>query len=341
MALLAQGGPAWALCDLLRGVRDRTKDARLGAVAAGKLLARKRPALIPIEDSAIAEVFGREAPDRDEGWWDDVRTAMQDDEPKANGRTFVGLPHGPSRGSLPGSSSGVAGSRHYRLNAYTLGCLTALRDIPALRSDMPTSSEPAQVTMCACAPSCSLSKVTGPVSRLANHGQGGHSAASWGVRVHERYMEGGPEVDGRWTDAAKPVVCPNVRTGLGDCVGPRLGGPRAQVFFLEGAGGASTCGFGFSPGSCKGLYVAVRGIGPAGAPAYVHSGRRAWDEHPSASFAQVRGYMEVQAGAVCKTVGSAYVGSNPTPATTCENGPLAVDSPLAGRFFSVPSCVTL
>jgi hypothetical protein len=26
-------------------------------------------------------------------------------------------------------------------------------------------------------------------------------------------------------------------------------------------------------------------------------------------------------GAVCKTVGSAYVGSNPTPATTCENSP--------------------
>src|SRR5579872_1360248 len=26
-------------------------------------------------------------------------------------------------------------------------------------------------------------------------------------------------------------------------------------------------------------------------------------------------------GAVCKTVGSAYVGSNPTPATTCVNGP--------------------
>jgi hypothetical protein len=118
-------------------------------VAAGKLLARKRPALIPIEDSAIAEVFRREAPDRDERWWDDVRTAMQDDEPKANGRTFVGLPHRPSRGSLPGSSSGVAGSRHYRLNAYTLGCLTALRDIPALRTDIPTSSEPAQVTMCA------------------------------------------------------------------------------------------------------------------------------------------------------------------------------------------------
>ena len=27
--------------------------------------------------------------------------------------------------------------------------------------------------------------------------------------------------------------------------------------------------------------------------------------------------------AVCKTVGLAYVGSNPTPATTCGNGPWA------------------
>jgi hypothetical protein len=39
--------------------------------------------------------------------------------------------------------------------------------------------------------------------------------------------------------------------------------------------------------------------------------------------------------AVCKTVGSAYVGSNPTPATTCENGPLAGNSRLGGPF---PSC---
>jgi hypothetical protein len=37
--------------------------------------------------------------------------------------------------------------------------------------------------------------------------------------------------------------------------------------------------------------------------------------------------------AVCKTVGSAYVGSNPTPATTCENGPLAGISRLCGPFF--------
>src|SRR6202451_3264790 len=38
-------------------------------------------------------------------------------------------------------------------------------------------------------------------------------------------------------------------------------------------------------------------------------------------------------GAVCKTVGSAYVGSNPTPATPCGNGPLAAYSLLSGPFF--------
>jgi hypothetical protein len=42
-------------------------------------------------------------------------------------------------------------------------------------------------------------------------------------------------------------------------------------------------------------------------------------------------------GAVCKTVGSAYVGSNPTPATTCENGPLAADSRLCGPFVLCPA----
>src|SRR5437762_2856364 len=40
-------------------------------------------------------------------------------------------------------------------------------------------------------------------------------------------------------------------------------------------------------------------------------------------------------GAVCKTVGSAYVGSNPTPATTCENGPHAAETRPGGPF---PSC---
>src|ERR1700756_3474584 len=39
-------------------------------------------------------------------------------------------------------------------------------------------------------------------------------------------------------------------------------------------------------------------------------------------------------GTVCKTVGSAYVGSNPTPATTSENGPLAAETRLGGPVFS-------
>jgi hypothetical protein len=32
-------------------------------------------------------------------------------------------------------------------------------------------------------------------------------------------------------------------------------------------------------------------------------------------------YLSTEAETVCKTVGSAYVGSNPTPATTSENSP--------------------
>ena len=43
----------------------------------------------------------------------------------------------------------------------------------------------------------------------------------------------------------------------------------------------------------------------------------------------------------CKTVGSAYVGSNPTPATTCGNGPVAGNSRLCGPFSFVPACVIL
>lgn len=46
-------------------------------------------------------------------------------------------------------------------------------------------------------------------------------------------------------------------------------------------------------------------------------------------------------GAVCKTVGSAYVGSNPTPATTCGNGPLAADTRQAGRFLLVTPCIVV
>ena len=45
--------------------------------------------------------------------------------------------------------------------------------------------------------------------------------------------------------------------------------------------------------------------------------------------------------AACKTVGSAYVGSNPTPATTCENSPPAAETRPAGRFLLVMPCVAM
>src|SRR5689334_25354448 len=46
-------------------------------------------------------------------------------------------------------------------------------------------------------------------------------------------------------------------------------------------------------------------------------------------------------GAVCKTVGSAYVGSNPTPATTYGNGLLAAEARQAGRFLLVTPCIVV
>ena len=42
----------------------------------------------------------------------------------------------------------------------------------------------------------------------------------------------------------------------------------------------------------------------------------------------------------CKTVGSAYVGSNPTPATTCENCLLAAEIRPRARLLLVTLCIT-
>ena len=51
-------------------------------------------------------------------------------------------------------------------------------------------------------------------------------------------------------------------------------------------------------------------------------------------YPQVNGHFGGWESAHCKTVGSAYVGSNPTPATTCENGPLAAETRPGGPFSS-------
>jgi hypothetical protein len=50
-------------------------------------------------------------------------------------------------------------------------------------------------------------------------------------------------------------------------------------------------------------------------------GRNADHARRSMKKRQVSGYSDGTAETACKTVGSAYVGSNPTPATTSGNGP--------------------
>ncbi|MBS2965648.1 hypothetical protein KGA66_21535 [Actinocrinis puniceicyclus] len=83
--LLQPDDAAWKLWALLRDVHDRTKSVRLGPVAAGKLLARKRPELIPIADSRTARVLNRPQPGADKRWWEDVRSASLDPKPAADG----------------------------------------------------------------------------------------------------------------------------------------------------------------------------------------------------------------------------------------------------------------
>src|SRR5262249_27570258 len=78
------------------------------------------------------------------------------------------------------------------------------------------------------------------------------------------------------------------------------------------------------------------GFGRGGPGARTYSGQRRRSEHRPVVFPQVRDGMEVQVVAGCKTVGSAYVGSNPTPATTCENALLAANSRASGAFLLGP-----
>lgn len=57
--LIADGGPASELWTLLREIKPSLERSRLGRVAAGKLLARKRPQLIPVYDSYVEKVLNR------------------------------------------------------------------------------------------------------------------------------------------------------------------------------------------------------------------------------------------------------------------------------------------
>lgn len=74
---IAKGGPAWTLWDAICDIEPRPEDNRIGPVAAGKLLARKRPHLLPVYDSRIKLVLSR--PRVDNQWWHDLHDLLVND----------------------------------------------------------------------------------------------------------------------------------------------------------------------------------------------------------------------------------------------------------------------
>lgn len=75
--LIAEDGPAQALWQAICDVWPRPEDKHIGPVAAGKLLARKRPHLIPVYDSRVKMVLSR--PRVDDLWWRDLRDQLISD----------------------------------------------------------------------------------------------------------------------------------------------------------------------------------------------------------------------------------------------------------------------
>jgi hypothetical protein len=75
--LIAEGGPAWQLWEPLRAIK-RPANGRLGRVAASKLLARKRPHLIPVYDSHVKGTIGRRP--NDQTYWTDLRSLLTTDD---------------------------------------------------------------------------------------------------------------------------------------------------------------------------------------------------------------------------------------------------------------------
>jgi hypothetical protein len=75
--LIAEDGPAQALWQAICDIHPRPEYDRTGPVAAGKLLARKRPRLIPVYDSRVKKVLSR--PRIDRSWWHDLRARLIED----------------------------------------------------------------------------------------------------------------------------------------------------------------------------------------------------------------------------------------------------------------------
>lgn len=86
-ALIAEGGPAWTLWDAICDIEPRPESNRIGPVAAGKLLARKRPDLLPVYDSRIKKVLNR--PRVDNRWWHDLRGELVNNQGLVQGLASV------------------------------------------------------------------------------------------------------------------------------------------------------------------------------------------------------------------------------------------------------------
>lgn len=75
--LIAEGAPASVLWELLHRIKPSFEKNQLGPVAAGKLLARKRPQLIPVYDSHVERALKRT---RTHGtWWSDLHHQLTKD----------------------------------------------------------------------------------------------------------------------------------------------------------------------------------------------------------------------------------------------------------------------
>jgi hypothetical protein len=74
-ALVAEGGPAWELWQRLAGMKHPNKPDGSGPIIAGKLLARKRPHLIPIYDIRVKQLFQR--PKNDHSFWAALAVALR------------------------------------------------------------------------------------------------------------------------------------------------------------------------------------------------------------------------------------------------------------------------
>jgi len=149
-------------------------------------------------------------------------------------------------------------------------------------------------------------------------------------------MERSSGVDGGCMGPAMPVVCLSIPSAREDMAG----GPRAVVPGTGESGAEVLLPAGL--GSCTGLYVAVRGIGGGGADAHVHMADSVAGTNiierclcRSEGMWRCRQERAVKPSAQPTLVRTQHL---PPPAKTArwlrKRGP-------AGRFFSVPWCVTL